>query len=59
MYNAPAKEIKIYFMPYWDGIITNEKLEYVNGKFVGSQEVVVQDQPKTINVGLTQAARGN
>lgn len=34
MYNAPAKEIKIYFMPYWDGILTNKKLEYVNGKFV-------------------------
>ena len=34
MYNAPAKEIKIYFMPYWDGTLINEKLEYVNGKFV-------------------------
>ena len=30
---------------------------YVNGQFVGSQEVVVQDQAKSITVGLTEATR--
>ena len=30
---------------------------YVKGKFVGSQEVVIQDQAKEINIGLTDATR--
>ena len=34
MYNAPAQEIKVYFMPYYEGGISNENLEYINGKFI-------------------------
>ena len=34
MYNAPAKEIKVYFMSYYESSLSDEKLEYKNGKFV-------------------------
>jgi len=34
MYNAPAKEIKVYFISYYESSLSDEKLEYKNGKFV-------------------------
>ena len=34
MYNAPAKEIKVYFLFYPEGHGANCCLKYVNGKFI-------------------------
>ncbi len=58
MYNAPAKEIKIYFMPYYDGALINEKLEYVNGKFVLTADWSSEYTDKTTPVTVVLANTG-
>lgn len=58
MYNAAAKEIKVYFIRYAEGFISDEKLEYLNGKFVYTADWVSEFTDKTTPVAIVLADTG-
>ncbi len=58
MYNAAAKEIKVYFIRYAEGILSNEKLEYSNGKFIFTADWISEFTDKTTPVTVVLANTG-
>lgn len=58
LYNAPAKEIKVYFLLGCDGIGVNRELKYENGKFILTSICVNHDTNEAIPVKMVLADTG-
>ena len=58
LYNAPAKEIKVYFLLGCDGIGINRELKYENGKFILTSICENHDTNEAIPVKMVLADTG-
>lgn len=58
LYNAPAKEIKVYFLLGCDAAGINRELKYENGKFILTSMCVNNDTNETIPVKMILSDTG-